>query len=103
MKEPWGLSWGQKKSSPTPYPAGMRPSRSCFQNETLTTTSTSRLHLGPGAGFPRQGSEPLSVVFHKICKEEAFLSPSLPHGDQKTNEAEAPVPWAFRGPEATLR
>ena len=98
-----GYVLGPERSSPTPYPTGVRPSRSCFQNEAPTTTSTSRLRLGPAAGFPRQGSEPHSVIFHKICKEEAFLSPSLPHGDQKTNEAETPVAWAFRGPEATLR
>lgn len=37
------------------------------------------------------------MIFHnKICKEEAFLSPSLPQGDQKINEAESPAPWAFR-------
>ena len=45
------------------------------------------------AGCPRQGSEPHSVIFHhKICKQEAFLSPSPPQGDQKINEAEYPGP-----------
>lgn len=103
MKEPRAMSWGQKRSTPNPYTSGTRPSRNCFPKEDLTTT-TPRLHLGPTAGFPRLGREPRSVIFHnKICKGEEFLSPSLPQGDQKINEAVFPVLWAFQGPEATLR